>query len=163
MKFLLPLALIVAVLLLYALWGRDWLKAKPWAAPFFEWIEPLEIRLFKKSVTILAGRTLTVFGGLLTLLTQLGSVDITPLMPFVPETHQAIIQFVWNMLPLTITGLGWMIEKLRNNTTLPLEVVAVSDKVIAENPKVAAAVDAAVTAKVEAVAVVKEEKAAENA
>lgn len=159
MKLLLPLALIVAFLLVYALWGRDWLKSKSWAAPFFEWIEPWEIFLYKKSETILAGRALAVFGGLLTILTQLGSVDITPLMPFLPEKHQAIVQIVWNMLPLTITGVGWMIERLRKSTTLPLEVVAVPEKVIAENPKVAAAVDAAVTAKVEAVAVVKEEAA----
>lgn len=157
MKLLLPLALIVAFLLVYALWGRDWLKTKSWAAPFFEWIEPIEIKLFKKSVTILAGRTLAIFGGLLTILTQLGSVDITPLMPFLPEKHQAIVQIVWNMLPLTITGVGWMIEKLRNNTTLPIEVVAVPDKVIAENANVAAVVADAQVAKERAVYVVKEE------
>lgn len=160
MKTLLPLALVVALLLVYALWGRDWLKSKPWAAPFFAWIEPVEIALFKKSVTILAARTVYVFGGLLTILTQLGSVDITPLMPFVPEKHQAWVQVVWNMLPLTITGLGWMIERLRNNTTLPIEVVAVPDKVMAENQKVADAIAVADATKTEAVAAVAEAKAA---
>lgn len=160
MKFLLPIALIVAVILVYALWGRDWLKAKPWAAPFFEWIEPIEVRLFKKSQTILVARTLSILGPVLTLLTQLGTVDITPLMPFVPDEHQGLVQFVWNLLPLTITGLGMIVEKLRNNTTLPLEVVAVPSKVLAENETVAAAVASVEVAKEEAVAVVKEEKVA---
>lgn len=157
MKILLPLALIVAVLLWYALYGRDWLKAKSWAAGFFEWVEPVEIFLYKKSQTILLARSLSVLGGVLTLLTQLGSIDITPLMPFVPEKYHAIVQFGWNLLPLTITGLGMIVERLRNTTTLPLEVVAVPEKVIAENPTVAAVVTNAVAAKTEAVAVVKEQ------
>lgn len=160
MKFLLPIALIVAVILVYALWGRDWLKAKPWAAPFFEWIEPIEVALFKKSQTILVARTLSVLGPVLTLLTQLGTVDITPLMPFVPEKHQGLVQFVWNLLPLTITGLGMIVEKLRNNTTVPIEIAALPDKALAEKPAVAEVVAKLQDVKAEAVAVVKEEKVA---
>ena len=157
MKFLLPIALIVAVILVYALWGRDWLKAKPWAAPFFEWVEPIEVRLFKKSETVLVARTLSILGPVLTLLTQLGTVDITPLMPFVPDEHQGLVQFVWNLLPLTITGLGMIVEKLRNNTTVPIEIAALPDKALAEKPAVAEVVAKLQDVKAEAVAVVKEE------
>lgn len=157
MKVLLPLAVVVAVLLVYALWGRDWLKRQPWAEGFFAVVEPIELVLFKKSETILFARVLSGLGAVLTLLTQLGQVDITPLMPLVPEKYQGIVQVAWNLLPLTITGLGMIVEKLRNSTTLPLEIVAVPDKVIAENPKVAEAVAVAKEIKAEAIAVVKEE------
>ena len=160
MKILLPLAVVVAVLLLYAIWGRDWLKQQPWAAGFFAWVEPIEIAVFKKSETILFARVLTGLGGVLTLLTQLGNINITPLMPLVPEKYQGILQVIWNLLPLTITGLGMVVEKLRNETTLPIEVVAVPEKVIAENPKVADVVAKVQEVKAEAVAVVKEEGAA---
>lgn len=160
MRILLPLALIVAVLLVYALWGRDWLKSKSWAAGFFAWIEPVEIALFKKSVTLLVARMLTGLGGVLTLLAQLGSIDITPLMPLVPDQYEGIVRVVWNLLPLLVTGLGMIVEKLRNATTLPIEVVAVPEKVLSENVRVAAAVATVEVAKAEAVAVVNEQKAA---
>lgn len=159
MKILVPLALLVAVLLWYALAGRDWLKRQPWAAGFFAMVEPWEIFLYKKSETILCARLLSVLGGLLTVLAQLGQVDITPLMPLVPDRWEPYVHVVWNLLPLTITGLGMIVEKLRNSTTLPLEVVAVPEKVIAENPKVAEAVARVEEVKAEAVAVVKEEGA----
>lgn len=154
MKVLLPLALVVAVLLLYALWGRDWLKRQPWAAGFFALVEPVELLLFKKSETILFARSLTVLGGILTFLTQLGQIDITPLMPFVPEKYHGLVQFGWNLLPLTITGLGMIVERLRNQTTKPLELVAVPEA--ATPPEVKEAIEIAEIAKVQAVEAVKE-------
>lgn len=160
MKFLLLLAFIVALLLVYALWGREWLKTKDWAAPFFAWIEPYEIALFRKSEVILFARLKVVTGVLLSLLAQLGAIDFTPLLPFLPEKYHGLVHFAANLTPLALTIVGWMDERLRVKTTMPIEVIAVPDKVKAENPKVAAAVEAAVIAKVEAVAVVKEEKAA---
>lgn len=153
MKILIPLSLIVAVLLLYALWGRDWLKTTHWGARFLSWVEPVELFLFKKSETILVGRMLQGLGGLLTLLTQLGSIDITPLMPLVPDKYEGIVRVVWNLLPLLISGLGAIVERLRNRTTKPIELVAVPDKVVAENPVVAATIAKADELKVEAVAV----------
>lgn len=154
MKVLLPIAVIIAVLLAYVLWGREWLKKQSWAQGFFAFIEPLELFLFKKSETILFGRLLTGLGAVLTLLTQLGSIDITPLMPFVPEKYHAFVQFVWNLLPLTITGLGMIVEKLRNSTTKPLELVAVPETGL--TPEVKVAIAQAEDAKELAVAVVKD-------
>lgn len=158
MTILLPLALFVAVLLVYALWGRDWLKGTSWGARFLSWIEPIEIFLFKKSPTILFGRTLTALGGLLTLLAQLGSIDITPLMPLVPDKYEGIVRVVWNLLPMLVTGLGMAVEKLRNATTLPIEIVAVPEKVIAENSVVAATVADAVSTNTVAIAAIDEAK-----
>lgn len=160
MTILLPLALFVAILLIYALWGRDWLKTTSLGARFLAWIEPVEIALFKKSQTILVARTLTVLGGVLTVLAQAGAIDITPLMPLVPAKYAGVLQLAWNLLPLSVTFLGMIVEKLRNATTLPIEIVAVPDKVVAENPRVADAVAAVQTTKVEAVAAVTEAKAA---
>lgn len=160
MKILLSLSLITGVLLWYALHGREWLKSKPWTQPFFAWVEPIEIMLFKKSTTILFARLKVVTGVLLTFLTQLGSIDLTPLMPYVPDAYEPYVRVVFNLMPLIVTAMGMMDEKLRNITTLPIELVAVPDKVIAENPKVAEAVAMADATKVEAVAVVAEAKAA---
>lgn len=153
MKILLPLALLVTVLLFYALWGRDWLKTTAAGERFLSWVEPVEIMLFKKSETILFGRTLTVLGGLLTFLTQIGSIDITPLMPLVPEKYAGVVRVVWNLLPMLVSGLGLVVEKLRYSTTKPIELVAVPDKVIAANPIVAEALAQANDLKEQAVAV----------
>jgi hypothetical protein len=158
MKILIILALITALLLWYALQGRDWLKSKPWAwaRGFFAWIEPIEITLFKKSETILAGRTLAALGGVLTFLTQFGEIDLTPIMPFVPEKYQPFVSFAVNSTPMLITAIGWMVERLRNRTTKPIELVAVPDKVVAESPALQEAIAMADDAKVEAVAVTAE-------
>lgn len=165
MKLALGLSILALVILVtwYALWGREWLKSKPWAQGFFAWIEPIEIRLFKKSETILFARLKVVTGILLTLLTQLGTIDLTPLMPFVPEKYQVWVHAVFNLLPLIISFVGWMDESLRKTTTLPIEVVAVPDKVVAENPKVADAVALATVAKEDAVAAVTEVTEAKGA
>lgn len=160
MRILIILALVAALLTWYALWGREWLKAKPWASGFFEWIEPFELTLFKKSQTILFARLKMLSGVILMALTQLGTIDLSPIMPFVPDKYEPFVRVAFNLLPLTLTLMGAIDEKLRNATTLPIEVVAVPDKVIAENPKVAEAVAAAEVTKVEAVAAVAEAKAA---
>jgi len=159
MTTLLILSLITALLLWYALQGRDWLKKKSWAAPFFAWVEPIEIVLFKKSQTILFARLKMVTGMLLTYLTMMGTVDLTPWMPFVPEKWQPYVNAAVNSLPMLLTLVGWADERLRKTTTKPLEVVAVPDKVVAANPEVFAKAD---DAKTEAVIVAKvaEEKAA---
>jgi hypothetical protein len=160
MKILIVLSIITALLLWYALWGRDWLKTKPWAQSFFAKIEPIEIVLFKKSQTILLGRTLSGLGVLLTFLQQFNGIDLTPILPLVPEKYQGPLNIAVNSLPMTISVIGWMVEKLRNKTTKPVELVAVPDKVVAENPKVAEAVAMADATKTEAVAAAVEAKAA---
>jgi hypothetical protein len=154
MKFLLPIAVIVAILLVYVLWGRDWLKKQSWAQGFFAFVEPIEIFLYKKSETILLARSLSVLGAVLTVLTQLGSIDITPIMPLVPDQYEGVVRTVWNMLPLLITGLGMIVEKLRNQTTKPIELVAVPDT--GQTAEVKVAIAQAEDAKELAVAVVKD-------
>src|SRR6266576_5965272 len=72
----------------YAVKGRSWLKTKPWASGFFSAIEPWEIFLYKKSETILWARFKMLVGSLLTILTVLGEIDLTPVMPLVPEQYQ---------------------------------------------------------------------------
>jgi hypothetical protein len=141
MKILLPIAIIIAFLLVYILWVRDWLKKQSWAQGFFAFVEPIELLLYKKSETILFARSLTALGGVLTVLTQLGSIDITPIMP-------------WNLMPMLISGLGLIVEKLRNSTTKPLELVAVPDSGL--TPEVKVAIAQADEAKEQAVAVVKD-------
>ncbi len=153
MKFLLPIALIVAVLLVYALWLRDWLKAKPGFARFFEWVEPIELALFRKSPTILFARLKMLSGVVLMGLTQLGTINLEPIMPLVPDKYEGFVRVAFNLLPLVISAMGMMDEKLRNATTLPIELVAVKEATAPVEVKVAIA--QAVEAKEQAVAVVK--------
>src|SRR6185503_4617498 len=101
------------------------LKSKSWAQGFFALVEPVEIALFKKSETILVARLLSGLGIVLTFLTQISTIDLTPIMPFVPEKYAIYVQVAFNSLPLMITALGAIVERLRNQTTKPLELVAV--------------------------------------
>ncbi len=153
MTILIVLAVITGLLLWYALQGREWLKSKPWGQAFLAWVEPVEIALYKKSEAILVGRSLQAMGATLTLLTWIGQIDITPILPLVPEKYAGIVQAVFSFLPLVLNGLGAVVERLRNRTTKPIELVALPDKVVAENPKVAEAVAMAEATKTEAVAV----------
>lgn len=154
MKILLVLAVITILLLLYAMWGREWLKSKSWAQPFFAWIEPLEILLFKKSETILFARLLSGLGIVLTYLTQISAIDLTPIMPFVPDKYEPFVRVVFNLMPLLLSGLGAIVEWLRNRTTKPLELVAVPEAAL--SPEVKVAIAQADEAKEVAVAVVKD-------
>lgn len=153
MKVLLPIAIIITILLVYVLWGRDWLKKQSWAQGFFAFVEPIEIFLYKKSETILLARSLSVLGAVLTVMTQLGSIDITPIMPLVPDQYEGFVRVTWNLLPLLITGLGMIVEKLRNSTTKPLELVAIPEAKL--TPEAVEAIAVADMAKAEAVAAVK--------
>lgn len=138
MTFILWLAIAIAVLVLWSLWGRDWLKSRNWrwSNAFFAWIEPLEIKLWKNSKTIFIARLKMLTGMLLTLGAQTGKIDITPIMPLVPERWRGSASFAWNLLPLALTIMGWLDEKLRNDTTLPIEVVAAPEAVKAALPEV---------------------------
>lgn len=143
---------VIAALALYAIWGREWLKRQPWAQGFFAWIEPFEITLFKKSGTLLLARLKMATGGLLTLLTQLGTIDITPLMPLIDDKWEGLVKLAFNMLPLLITLVGWVDQNQRYTNTKPVELVALPDAVAANMPDVVEAE----TAKVKAVAAVKQ-------
>lgn len=160
MKILIGLSALAAVLTWYALWGRDWFKNKPWAAWVFDWIEPFEIALYKKSETILFARLKMLSGVILMALTQIGTIDLTPIMPFVPDAYEPYVRVAFNLLPLVLTLMGVIDEKLRNATTKPIELVAVADKVVAESEKLTVAVEMADAAKDVAVQAVAETKAA---
>ena len=159
---------LVVLVTLYVLFGRELLKdiearqeAAPdgsqWAVKWFDFWEPIEIYLWRKSETILFARLKVFVGALLTLLTQAGAIDLTPIMPFFPEKHRVWLQFAFNCIPLTITVLGLMDEKLRRETTKPLELVAIREEDVP--PEIRAAIIAAEAAKKQAVAEVKLAKA----
>jgi hypothetical protein len=162
MKTLIVLAVITGLLLWYALWGREWLKAKPWgwSVAFFAWIEPIEIFLFRKSETILFARMKMACGVVLTYLAQASQIDWTPILPFIPEKYRGMVNALISSLPLLLSLLGAADEKQRLTTTKPIQLVAVPDKVVAETPRLAEAVAMADATKVEAVAAVAEAKAA---
>jgi hypothetical protein len=153
MKTAIALGLLVAFLVWYAICGRTWLKSKPWTQGFFAWIEPIEIALYKKSETILLARAKVFIGVLLTVLTYLGTIDLTPLMPFVPDKYEAYVHAAFNLIPLTLSLLGLVDERLRNQTTQPIEITAVPEKDM--TPRVKEAIAMADSTKIEAVAVVK--------
>lgn len=158
MRFVFTLAVLTALALLWSLWGRNWLKARDWrwSNAFFAWIEPIEIKLWKNSKTIFVARLKMLVGLLLTFATQLGAIDITPIMPFVPDAWEPAVRIIWSFLPLTITLIGWMDEQLRKETTKPIEVVALpEDKPL----KVAEAEKMVELAVADAKAVVQEAKA----
>lgn len=158
MKTLIIVGVIFALLLAYVLGGRAWLKSRPWMAGFFAFIEPVEIFLFKKSETILFARGLALLGAILSFLTFLGTIDISPLMPFIPDEWEATVRAVYNLLPLTISVLGVIVEKLRNSVSAPIEIVAMTEAVKAK-PAVAEALAVAEDAKAELVAAAQEAKA----
>jgi hypothetical protein len=158
--FLIVLALIVVLAVLYALVLRKWLKTKPWAQGFFSAIEPFEIALFQKSETILMGRLLWVGGLFVTfydgLATFVHSLDITPLTTRIFDWLQ-IPPDMRNLSATAAIGvIGLIINKLRKTTTRPLELVAVPDAQV--TPAAAQAMARAETAKDKAVEAVAETK-----
>ena len=154
MKVAIALVLLFAFLIWYALSGRTWLKSKSWAQGFFAWIEPIEIVLYKKSETILLARAKMFFGVLLSVLTFLGTIDLTPIMPFVPDQYEVYVRAAFNLIPLSITLLGLVDEKLRNQTTTPIEIVAAPEKNLPSQVKEAIAMaDATKAEAVEAIAI----------
>lgn len=124
MTILIIIAVISILFSFYVVWFRPWLRDKEWAKPFFRLIEPIEIALWSKSETILKARVKMAVGLLLTILTQIGTLDITPLMPVVPEKYQSAVRIAFNMIPTLLIIGGWVDQKLRQDTTKPLEVVA---------------------------------------
>lgn len=156
MKWLILLTFLTVGVAFYVVWLRPLMRTTAWGAAFLDWIEPMERVLWWKSETILFARLKIVTGLLLTGLTQAGAIDITPLMPFVPDDIEPFVKFAWNMIPLTLTVMGWVDEKLRKDTTKPLEIVAM--RTDAPEAVKAAAADAEAVTK-DAVAAAVEAKA----
>lgn len=139
MNALILLLVIALLLVLWAVGGRAWLKRQPWgwSQRFFARLEPVELALWRKSETILFARLKVLSGALLGLLTQLGAINLDPLVSFFPTKYQDAVRPWVAALPLVISVVGLADEYLRRTTTKPLAVVAVPD---AAPPEVAAAV-----------------------
>ena len=145
--------LAVSVLLAYFVWGgREWMKER--YPRFFAAIESIEIVGWKKSRTLLWARFKVVLGLFLTALTQLGEIDLTPLMPLVPEKYQGIVQVGFNLLPMVISAAGAIEERLRRVTTAPLEIVALPEATIEASPILKDVVAKAAEVKVDAEVIV---------
>lgn len=117
--------LIVAVL--WAAFIRPWLRTKPWAAWFFDLIEPVERWLWLKSESIFLARVLQLVGGVLVLLANFDTNTLDTLMllaPMLPETWQAHAQLVVKLMPLVVNLAGFILEWMRRDVTKPLPVVA---------------------------------------
>ena len=140
------LSVITVLIIAYVVGGREWLRAQPWAANFFSWIEPVEIKLFRKSVSLLWARFLQFIGVFLTLISSLGAFDLSPVFVYLPDKYK----WVPAMLPLIISVAGVIQENLRRFTSKPLELVEVSEKELAK-PEVAVAIETAEAAKFAAV------------
>lgn len=159
---------VVAVLVAsYVLYVREWLQRREkeqeaapngpqWAVRWFDFWEPIEIYLWRKSETILFARFKVFLGASLTLLTQIGTIDLYPIMPFFPDKYRPFLEFAFNCVPLLITLVGLMDEKLRRDTTKPLELVAIREENVP--PEVREAILKAELAKRQAVETVAEAK-----
>lgn len=145
------LAILIAVILVasWVLWVRPWLRNKEWARGFFDLIEPIERRLWLKSETILWGRFLQGLGVVLAALTQLGEIDLTPLLLFVPEQYREQARAFLALVPMVVTLAGLMTSRLRKDTTKPLEVVALSPSADPDVKAAAAQAEAAIAAAVD--------------
>lgn len=146
--FLTVLAILAGLALAYALFLRPWLRDKAWAQGFFKFIEPMEIVLWSKSETILFARLKVVTGIVFAVLTFLTALDISPALSLLPDEWQGKVRLWWGLIPLLLSVIGFIDEKLRKDTTKPLEVVALPSSA---PPEVKAAVANAETATAHAV------------
>lgn len=133
MKLLIAFLALTALVALYVVWLRPWLRGKDWAAGFFAWFEPFELWAYKKSESILWARFLQAVGLLVPLLQFVGAIDITPYLAIIPDGYGPYLM-------LFIFVAGQIGEKLRKDTTKPLEVVALPED---KPPELAAAVSRA--------------------
>jgi hypothetical protein len=126
--FWLILAVLVVSLLAYALWLRPWLKRQAFAAGFFAWIEPIEIRLYRKSETVLVGRLLELGGLFVTaydaVAVFVSSLDLTPITTRILDTFAVPPDMRGLVVTAFLAALGRVITWLRAQTTKPLELVA---------------------------------------
>lgn len=148
MKILLITIAVISILVaLFVVVVRPWLRDKPWAQGFMRAIEPFEIFGYGKSESLLWGRFLTGLGALLTALIQIGSIDLSPIKPLLPDGWQ----WIPDVAPLAVSVLGIIQELNRRDTTKPLAVVAMP---IDAPPEVKAVVAEAAAVNKEAAAVV---------
>lgn len=151
MKWLFAIAVLTAIIIVWATYVRPWLKERPWALRFFLSIEPIETWIYKKSETILVARYSQFLGFVLTILGFAGQIDWTLVAIVTPDWIDPYLP----LMPTVLNIIGAVFERLRNNTARPLEVVAAPEAVKAALPEVKAMEQA----KVAAVEAVKEAEA----
>lgn len=151
MNWIVGLLSVTALVVGYITWLRPWLRSQDFARPFFDFIEPIELALWRKSETILWARFLQVVGLVSTVAGIFGAIDWTMITPLVPEPYQNFMP----LIPLVLNLIGTVTEKLRRDTTKPLEVVAVP---VDAPPEIKRAVAQVEATNAQAVAEVKEAK-----
>jgi hypothetical protein len=149
MKVIFILAVLTAFVIAWVTYVRPWLRKKEWAQGFFLAIEPVELFLYKKSEGIAWARWLHVLGGVLATAPLYGGIDWTWLAHFTPDYIDPILP----LIPSILNAMGAVGERLRNDTTKPLEMVAVAEKDL--TPEVVEKIAVAEVAKIEAVEAVK--------
>lgn len=124
MRYAVAIAVFFTLAALYANWIRPNMRETEWGQRFLARIEPFERIFYWKSETIFMARVKMLCGILLTIATQAGAIDITPIMPLVPDAWEPTVRVVWNALPMIATVVGWFDQSQRFDTTKPVELVA---------------------------------------
>lgn len=135
--FLATLGLFLFIAVNWATWFRIWLKNRPWpwSQRYFDWIEPIEIVLYKKSKTIFWARFTAVMTSVPALVSSLLIFNNPELIALLPDHWEkyAILFFV------VLTVVSSIVQEVnRKNTDTALDVVALPTQI--DKPSVAEAV-----------------------
>ena len=117
MKIIVMFAILAAIAIAYAFWLRGWLKRHPAFKPYYDWIEPIEAKLWAKSRTILSARLYWVAGTLIGLHDFVAPILLSSgleLHAFVPPEYQ-------RLYPLVMIATGLLFEGLRRATSESLD------------------------------------------
>jgi hypothetical protein len=115
MRFLVLLAILLAIFLSYCWIVRPYLRSKPYLIGFWAWLDAVETKLWASSRAILLAR-LSYLGAFIVwlhdnALPYFAGVDLTPMIP--PN---------WQVyIPLLIPLLAFLFEIVRRFTTGPIE------------------------------------------
>jgi hypothetical protein len=120
MKWFIGLTVVTVLIALYVTVVRPWMRQTVWGKWMLDKIEPFERTIFNNSESILWARFLAFLGSLLTLLVQIGQIDLSPIAPLLPEGWRWIPQAA----PMVLFVAGIIQERLRRDTTKPLEIVS---------------------------------------
>lgn len=157
MRWIIGLTIVTVLIAIYAVWLRPLMRVTTWGKKILDKVEPIERVLWKNSETILLARTKMAVGGLILILTFLGQISVEPILLFLPAEYHVYVRAAVLLIPSILSMLGAVDEKLRRDTTKPLEIVAMRTDA-PEEVKIAAA--KAEVANAIAVAKVEEKKAA---
>lgn len=147
--WLLSLTAIVAV---WTVILRPWLRDKTWMQWLFanRAVEWFEINVYRKSETILWSRWFQLMGFVAVAAGYLGGIDWTIFAPIIPEKWLPWLP----LIPFALNFIATIAEAQRRDTTKPLAIVELPADV---SPAVAAVVESAEVAKIEAVAEIKKQ------